>query len=81
MAVNRRVPVVAPVERGCELAWRLHIVVTVQDVGDLARVLLVHAGEGKVGETLGRRGVEHRVTIGTGERQGGGGEQGKHGEL
>ena len=46
--MHRRMPVVAPVERGCELVRRPHVGVAVQHVGDLVRVLLVHAGERKL---------------------------------
>ena len=45
VAVHGRMPVVAPVERGRQLARRPHVGVAVQHVGDLVGVLLVNAGE------------------------------------
>ena len=65
VAVHRRVPVVAAVERRRQLARRRDVGIAVEVVRDLVRILLVHAGEGEVRETLGG----FRVEVGGVERQ------------
>ena len=57
MAMDGRMPVVAAEERRCQGARRQHVLVTVQDVRDLARILLVHAVQCEAGESLCRLGI------------------------
>jgi hypothetical protein len=56
--VDGRVPVVAAVERGRQLARRARVGVALEHVGDLVRVLAVDAVESKGAEALGKGGVE-----------------------
>jgi hypothetical protein len=64
-------PVIAAEEGGCELARRRHVGVTVHGMADLIGILLVHAGERKVGEAFGGvniEGVSGRGRLGSGAR-------------
>jgi hypothetical protein len=51
-------PVVTATKSRGQLARRRHIFITVQDVTDLVRVFLVHAGERQARKTRRRLGIE-----------------------
>jgi hypothetical protein len=60
MSVHRGVPVVAAVERGCQLSRRCHIRIAVQAVANMVRVFLVDARKRKIGKPLSSVGVKRR---------------------
>ncbi len=60
VSMNRRMPVVAAVEGGCQFARRRDIRIAVQDVADLVRIFFVHAGERESRETFRGHGIELR---------------------
>ena len=67
MPVDGRMPVVATAKGRRELARRGHVRVAVQDVADLVRILLVHAGERETREAFGGVRVEFRNRIFSGQ--------------
>ena len=46
--MHRRMPVVAAIKRRREFSRRSHVRITVQPVGNLVRIFLVHAGESEI---------------------------------
>jgi len=56
--MDRRMPVVAAIERGRQFSWRSHVRIAIQRVADVIWVLFVHARERQIGEPISRFGVE-----------------------
>src|SRR3954465_9125460 len=63
MPVDRRVPIVAAVERRRELPRRGDVGVAIQDVTDLVRIFLSDTSEGETGEAFRSRRVEFRRVV------------------
>jgi len=64
--MHRRMPVVASVKRGRQFPGRCDIRIAIQSVANVVWILLVYAGEGKIGKPLRSVDVERNRVLGRG---------------